>query len=78
MPLTKSLQDATNSFDQARFFQENAEQVFQVVYDTCIHQIEKIKRKSKRWELQSTQTLNNNRFCRQVRKTTILEFKRAC
>ena len=36
--------DATNTFDQARFFQENAEQVFQVVFDTCMHQIEKIKR----------------------------------
>lgn len=42
---TFNILDATNSFDQARFFQENAEQVFQVVYDTCIHQIEKIKRK---------------------------------
>lgn len=38
--------DATNTFDQARFFQEHAEQVFQVVYETCMHQIEKIKRKS--------------------------------
>ncbi|KAL0082507.1 hypothetical protein J3Q64DRAFT_1751821 [Phycomyces blakesleeanus] len=37
--------DATNSFDQARFFQENAEQVFAVFYETCVHQIEKIKRK---------------------------------
>lgn len=37
--------DATNTFDQARFFQEHAEQVFQVVFETCIHQIEKIKRK---------------------------------
>jgi hypothetical protein len=37
--------DATNTFDQARFFQEHAEQVFQVVYETCMHQIEKIKRK---------------------------------
>ncbi|OBZ91240.1 Ral GTPase-activating protein subunit alpha-2 [Choanephora cucurbitarum] len=40
--------DATNTFDQARFFQENAEQVFQVVFDTCMHQIEKIKHKSER------------------------------
>ncbi|KAL9549835.1 hypothetical protein MBANPS3_005021 [Mucor bainieri] len=40
--------DATNTFDQARFFQEHAEQVFQVVFETCIHQIEKIKHKSER------------------------------
>lgn len=39
--------DATNTFDQARFFQEHAEQVFQVVFETCIHQIEKIKRKKR-------------------------------
>jgi hypothetical protein len=39
------LTDATNTFDQARFFQEHAEQVFQVVFETCMHQIEKIKRK---------------------------------
>lgn len=37
--------DAANSFDQARFFQENAEQVFHVVYETCMHHIEKMKRK---------------------------------
>jgi hypothetical protein len=36
--------DATNNFDQARFFQENAEQVFQVIFETCMNQIEKIKR----------------------------------
>lgn len=40
------LKDATNSFDQVKFFQEHAEQVFQVVYETCMHQIEKIKRKT--------------------------------
>ncbi|KAI9480932.1 MAG: hypothetical protein EXX96DRAFT_564755 [Benjaminiella poitrasii] len=40
--------DASNTFDQARFFQEHAEQIFQVVYDTCMHQIEKIKHKSER------------------------------
>lgn len=40
--------DATNTFDQARFFQEHAEQVFQVVYETCMHQIEKIKHRSER------------------------------
>ncbi|GAA5798646.1 hypothetical protein HPULCUR_004051 [Helicostylum pulchrum] len=40
--------DATNTFDQARFFQEHAEQVFQVVFETCMHQIEKIKHKSER------------------------------
>lgn len=40
-----SMTDATNTFDQARFFQEHAEQVFQVVFETCMHQIEKIKRK---------------------------------
>ncbi|RUS13364.1 hypothetical protein BC937DRAFT_95431, partial [Endogone sp. FLAS-F59071] len=38
--------DATNNFDQARFFQDNVEQVFQVIEDVCIHQIEKIKRTS--------------------------------
>lgn len=42
------LTDATNTFDQARFFQEHAEQVFQVVFETCMHQIEKIKRKKKK------------------------------
>ncbi|KAG1471230.1 hypothetical protein G6F56_002246 [Rhizopus delemar] len=59
MPLTKSLQDATNSFDQARFFQENAEQVFQVVYDTCIHQIEKIKHRSERPQSWNSKELVN-------------------
>ncbi|KAI7868261.1 hypothetical protein BDF14DRAFT_1881054 [Spinellus fusiger] len=44
----QSLWNATNSFDQARFFQENAEQVFAVFYDTCIHQIGKMKQKSER------------------------------
>lgn len=39
------LLDATNTLDQARFFQENAEQIFHVVYETCMHHIEKIKRK---------------------------------
>ncbi|KAJ2959225.1 hypothetical protein NQZ79_g5312 [Umbelopsis isabellina] len=40
--------DATNNFDQARFFQENAEQVFQVIFETCMSQIEKIKQKTDR------------------------------
>lgn len=44
------LTDATNTFDQARFFQEHAEQVFQVVFETCLHQIEKIKRKNQKIE----------------------------
>ncbi|KAG1463089.1 hypothetical protein G6F46_002102 [Rhizopus delemar] len=51
--------DATNSFDQARFFQENAEQVFQVVYDTCIHQIEKIKHRSERPQSWNSKELVN-------------------
>ncbi|ORZ14187.1 hypothetical protein BCR42DRAFT_393825 [Absidia repens] len=40
--------DATNTFDQSRFFQENAEQVFHVVFETCMHQIEKIKQRNER------------------------------
>ncbi|KAI9282378.1 hypothetical protein BC943DRAFT_328675 [Umbelopsis sp. AD052] len=40
--------DATNNFDQARFFQENAEQVFLVISETCMSQIEKIKQKTDR------------------------------
>jgi hypothetical protein len=43
--LTVLYADATNNFDQARFFQENAEQVFQVISETCMNQIEKIKRR---------------------------------
>ncbi|CAO3607595.1 unnamed protein product [Cunninghamella echinulata] len=39
--------DATNTFDQSRFFQENAEQVFHVIYN-CMHQIEKIKQRHER------------------------------
>ncbi|KAI7855415.1 hypothetical protein BDC45DRAFT_568310 [Circinella umbellata] len=49
--------DATNTFDQARFFQENAEQVFHVVYETCIHHIEKIKQKSERPQSWSSKEL---------------------
>ncbi|KAI8367588.1 uncharacterized protein BYT42DRAFT_586812 [Radiomyces spectabilis] len=49
--------DATNTFDQARFFQENAEQVFHVVYETCIHQIDKIKSKSERPQSWSSKEL---------------------
>ncbi|KAI8362756.1 hypothetical protein BD560DRAFT_178321 [Blakeslea trispora] len=51
--------DATNTFDQARFFQENAEQVFQVVFDTCMHQIEKIKHKSERPQSWNSKELVN-------------------
>ncbi|CAO3589976.1 unnamed protein product [Absidia cylindrospora] len=40
--------DATNTFDQSRFFQENAEQVFHVVFETCMHQIDKIKQRNER------------------------------
>ncbi|KAI9315823.1 hypothetical protein BX666DRAFT_257432 [Dichotomocladium elegans] len=40
--------DATNTFDQARFFQENAEQIFHVIYETCMHHVEKIKQRSER------------------------------
>ncbi|KAI8093558.1 uncharacterized protein BX664DRAFT_295379 [Halteromyces radiatus] len=40
--------DATNTFDQSRFFQENAEQVFLVVYESCMHQIEKMKQRNER------------------------------
>ncbi|KAI7906537.1 uncharacterized protein BX663DRAFT_496797 [Cokeromyces recurvatus] len=55
--------DATNTFDQAKFFQEHAEQVFQVVYETCMHQIEKIKHKSERpqsWNSKELVSLQKN------------------
>ncbi|KAI8144750.1 hypothetical protein BJV82DRAFT_606134 [Fennellomyces sp. T-0311] len=51
--------DATNTFDQARFFQENAEQVFHVVYETCMHHIEKIKQRSERPQSWSSKELVN-------------------
>ncbi|KAI8993599.1 hypothetical protein BDB01DRAFT_847455 [Pilobolus umbonatus] len=55
----QSLWNATNTLDQARFFQEHAEQVFQVVYDTCMHQIEKIKHKSERPQSWNSKELVN-------------------
>ncbi|KAI8984457.1 hypothetical protein BDF20DRAFT_911553 [Mycotypha africana] len=51
--------DATNTFDQAKFFQEHAEQVFQVVFEACMHQIEKIKHKSERPQSWNSKDLVN-------------------
>lgn len=71
--------DATNTLDQARFFQENAEQIFHVVYETCMHHIEKIKRKDddtnglKAMHIDICVTL-----FREERTTSILVIQRAC
>ncbi|KAI8073208.1 hypothetical protein BC940DRAFT_343891 [Gongronella butleri] len=40
--------DAINSFDQCRFVQEHPDQVFYVVYESCIQQIDKIKQRHDR------------------------------
>jgi hypothetical protein len=59
--------DATNNFDQARFFQENAEQVFQVISETAMIQIEKIKRKCSSVKLSFS--TNDNDFALFIEKT---------
>lgn len=53
-----SFLDVTFEFDQAKFFQEHADQVFTVTHDSFWHQVDKFKQKPDRSNgLQSKEVL---------------------
>ncbi|GBB96125.1 hypothetical protein RclHR1_02690010 [Rhizophagus clarus] len=61
--------DVTSEFDQAQFFQQNAEEVFDVVYKSFMCQVDKIKQKSDRpSSFTSKEFLNLNKILLLLRK----------
>ncbi|CAB4411161.1 unnamed protein product [Rhizophagus irregularis] len=64
-----SFTDFTSEFDQAQFFQQNAEDVFDVIYKSFMNQVDKIKQKTDRpSSFTSKEFLNLNKILLLLRK----------